>query len=64
MRSEHSKAVSTLLIIDAELYKKNPKGVIKEKRAQMAEAVQRLDFETAAILRDEILTLEPPKKKR
>ncbi len=64
MRSEHSKAVSALLTIDAELYKKNPKGVIKEKRAQMAEAVERLDFETAAILRDEILTLEPPKKKR
>jgi protein-arginine kinase activator protein McsA len=56
--------VSTLLVIDAELYKKDPKGVIREKRAQMAEAVKELDFETAAILRDEILTLEPPKKKR
>jgi excinuclease ABC subunit B len=64
MRSEHSKAVSTLLAIDAELYKKNPKALIKEKRAQMEQAVEHLDFETAAILRDEIFTLEPPKKKR
>ncbi|QQR65243.1 excinuclease ABC subunit UvrB [Candidatus Kaiserbacteria bacterium] len=64
MRSEHSKAVSTLLTIDTELYLKNPKAVIKEKQAQMAEAVKELDFETAAILRDEILSLEALKKKK
>lgn len=64
MRSEHSKAVSTLLTIDTELYIKNPKAVIKDKQAQMAEAVKELDFETAAILRDEILTLEALKKKK
>lgn len=58
MRTEHGKAVVTLLSIDAELYKKNPKGVLKEKRAQMNEAVKILDFETAAILRDEIHELE------
>jgi len=64
MRSDHSKAVSTLLTIDTELYMKNPKAVIKEKQAQMAEAVKELDFETAAILRDEILSLEALKKKK
>lgn len=64
MRSEHSKAVSTLLTIDTELYMKNPKAVIKDKQVQMAEAVKELDFETAAILRDEILSLEALKKKK
>jgi protein-arginine kinase activator protein McsA len=41
-------------MIDLELFKKNPKKIIKEKRKQMEEAVSILDFETAAILRDEI----------
>jgi len=52
-----------LLTIDAELYKKNPKAVLAEKRAQMSDAVQVLDFETAAILRDEIRALEAMGKK-
>ncbi len=58
MRTEHQETVDTLLKIDRELYKKNPKKVIKEKRRQMEEAVAALDFETAAIVRDEILYLE------
>jgi protein-arginine kinase activator protein McsA len=41
-----------------ELYKKNPKKVLKDKKRQMEEAVSVLDFETAAILRDEIHLLE------
>lgn len=57
LRSEHQKAVATLLEVDAELYKKNPKKLIKEKERQMEEAVKILDFETAAILRDEIRAL-------
>jgi len=57
MRSEHDETVDTLLKVDAELYKKNPKKVLKEKRRQMEEAVGVLDFETAAILRDEIAYL-------
>jgi protein-arginine kinase activator protein McsA len=44
------------------------KALIQGKREQMAEAVEVLDFETAAILRDEIRKLEEklpkPKKKR
>lgn len=62
LRSEHAKAVQNLLAIDAEIYKKKPKTLIKEKRAQMTEAVKNLDFETAAILRDEIYLLEGTKK--
>jgi excinuclease ABC subunit B len=64
METEHTKAVGTLLTIDADLYLKNPKAVIKDKRSQMEEAVKILDFETAAILRDEIHALEKLKKKK
>ena len=48
MRSEHDETVDTLLKIDMELFKKNPKKVLKEKKRQMEEAVAILDFETAA----------------
>ncbi len=57
LRSEHGKAVNTLLMVDAELYKKDPKKFIAEKKKQMAEAVKELDFETAALIRDELYTL-------
>lgn len=63
MRTEHDETVDTLLKIDMELFKKNPKKVLKEKRRQMEEAVSLLDFETAAILRDEIRYLEDSVKK-
>ncbi len=58
MRTEHDETVDTLLKVDVELFKKNPKKVLKEKRRQMEEAVALLDFETAAIIRDEIRHLE------
>ncbi len=54
LRTEHDETVDTLLKVDMELFKKNPKKVLKEKQRQMEEAVAMLDFETAAILRDEI----------
>ncbi len=57
LESEHGKAVNTLLAIDRDRYKKAPKKVIKEKEKAMAAAVKILDFETAAILRDEIAAL-------
>ena len=63
LATEHDKAVDTLLTVDRALYEKNPKKVIKEKRRQMEEAVAQLDFETAAILRDEIYALETTSKK-
>ncbi len=58
MRTEHDETVDTLLKVDMELFKKNPNKVLKEKRQQMEEAVSQLDFETAAIIRDEIRVLE------
>ena len=57
LRGEHAGAVATLLTIDEALYKKNPKKVLKEKERQMREAVKILDFETAALLRDEMAAL-------
>jgi excinuclease ABC subunit B len=63
LRTVHIETVDTLLTIDRELYAKNPKKVIKEKNRQMTEAVKILDFETAAILRDEIRALEESAKK-
>jgi excinuclease ABC subunit B len=62
MRTEHDETVETLLKIDVELFKKNPAKVLKEKRTQMEEAVAQLDFETAAIIRDEIAYFENLKK--
>jgi hypothetical protein len=38
-------------------YKKNPRKFLANKRAEMAEAVKNLDFETAALIRDEIYAL-------
>ena len=58
LEREHHHAVDTLLETDAALFKKSPKKVIKMKMKEMEEAVKNLDFETAAILRDEIRALE------
>ncbi len=58
MQTEHGKAVATLLTIDGELFKKNPEKLLRQKEKQMNGAVKILDFETAAILRDEIRALE------
>ena len=64
LRSEHSKAIVSLLQVDKELYKKNPRQFIAAKKREMAEAVKELDFESAALIRDEILALTGGKKKR
>lgn len=58
MLSSHDKAVSEELQIDAKVFAKNPGKLIKLKEKQMKEAVKALDFETAAILRDEIKVLK------
>ncbi|MES2202798.1 MAG: excinuclease ABC subunit UvrB [Patescibacteria group bacterium] len=57
MRSEHQKAVGEIVSIEHDEYKKNPRKFITAKRAEMAEAVKNLDFETAALIRDEIYAL-------
>lgn len=70
MESEHSKAVNAELALDIALFaqlekdskgkrgKKNPiEKLIAMKETEMKESVKLLDFETAAILRDEIKVL-------
>lgn len=58
LQSEHAKAVNAELSIDEKLFKKNPDKLIKIKEKAMKEAVKILDFETAAILRDELEVLK------
>lgn len=58
LEREHHHAVETLLETDSKLFEKNPKKLIKQKMQEMEQAVKDLDFETAAILRDEIRALE------
>ena len=58
MEQKRKKTVSSLMVFDLEQYKKAPKKTIREKERKMADAVAALDFETAAIIRDEIRYLE------
>lgn len=58
LEREHHQAVGLLLETDAAMFKKAPKKLIKMKRQEMEDAVKNLDFETAAIIRDEIRALE------
>jgi len=56
--SLHDKTVLAELALDKKVFGKDKKKLIREKVHQMNEAVKKLDFETAAILRDEIRALE------
>jgi excinuclease ABC subunit B len=58
LNREHGKAVASQLAIDDVMFKKNPRKLIRQKEIQMNASVKILDFETAAILRDEIVELE------
>ena len=58
LRTEHEETVATVLKLEREQYQKAPKRYVREKRKQMEDAVERLDFETAAIIRDQLLLLE------
>ena len=64
MRSEHDKTVGEMLTVDKRLYEKDPERFAKELRERMEQAVEELDFETAALIRDELYALEgnAPKK--
>ena len=66
MRTEHQRTIDELLVLDTLAYKDDPIAFIKQKREEMAAAVAKLDFETAALIRDEIYSLEgnEPKKKK
>lgn len=71
LQGERDRAVGMLLAVDAARMSdpKELKLLIADKREQMESAVETLDFETAALLRDEIYKLEelipaPKKPKR
>ncbi len=63
MESKHQKSVKFNLEIDRQVFAKNPDKLIKLKERQMSEAVKELDFETAAILRDEVRELKARKER-
>lgn len=66
LESKHDKAVQAELVLDEKVFKINDpkkrvaalKKLIKLKEKKMNEAVKELDFETAAIVRDEIVVLK------
>jgi excinuclease ABC subunit B len=58
MESNHDKAVYANLMLDEQLFAENPTELIRIKEDQMNDAVAELDFETAAILRDEIQAIK------
>ena len=58
MVSSHQKKVQAVLVLDKYLLDKNPKQLLKQKEQEMAEAVKELDFETAAIIRDELVMIK------
>ena len=57
MKSDHQKTVDTLVQFDQNMFLKDPSKLIKQKEKQMTAAAKNLDFETAALLRDEIEAL-------
>ena len=58
------RAVTELSELDKVAYGGNIKKLVKEKREEMHKAADNLDFETAALLRDEIQKLEEKSKKK
>ncbi len=63
-KSAHAKAVHELAVIDKKgiKNKKDLEKLIKKKRKTMLEASKNLDFETAALIRDELKILEEGNK--
>ncbi len=57
MQTEHKKTVGDMVFMDEKLFKENPEEFLRIKEEEMEEAVKILDFETAAIIRDEIADL-------
>jgi excinuclease ABC subunit B len=58
LRSDHDKAVNEMVKIDEEMALNNPTKLLKMKEEQMEEAVKALDFESAALIRDEMFKLQ------
>lgn len=57
IKSDHDKTVAKLIAVDKNLQGGKLDKVIKQKEKQMNAAVKILDFETAAIIRDEVREL-------
>ncbi len=62
IEKSRKRVVKELAEFDSNAFGGDMKKVIKEKRQQMHKAADNLDFETAAILRDEISILEKESK--
>ncbi len=58
LEREHVKAARMALLVEQDAFRKNPMKFIRAKEREMNAAVKILDFETAAILRDEIRELD------
>ena len=58
LKKDRDRAIDEMLKIDEEKIVRAPKELLEEKEEQMEEAVKLLDFETAAILRDEIVLIK------
>jgi len=69
LQMERSEAIREVMAIEEQAFGGDLKKLLKEKERQMNDAVKELDFETAAIIRDEIRELatmmgEKPKRGR
>ncbi len=64
LRTDHEKAVNEMVKIDETLARTDPKRLMEMKEEQMADAVKALDFETAALIRDELFKLQEKFLKR
>ncbi len=63
IQSSHRATVAGLIKFDTKMLGKNPEKLMKQKEKQMNAAAKILDFETAAIIRDEIEELNKLIKK-
>lgn len=57
MEKTNKAALADLISIDRVRFSENPEALIRDKEKEMEDAVEALDFETAAFLRDEIAAL-------
>ena len=55
--STHDRALKELFLLDKMNFIKDPEKLMKQKEKEMLVAVKELDFESAALLRDEIKML-------
>jgi excinuclease ABC subunit B len=58
MENVHDRTLKEMFLLDKKQFDKDPAKLIKQKEKQMKAAVKELDFESAALLRDEIRMLE------